>query len=93
MELRSLTGEDTCSLDQATAKKEAQRCLHCGCYAVNPSDITPVLAMLGAEIVTTERTLSAEELFTKVLTVQMVLHKGELVKEIRVPKLRGDIAL
>lgn len=86
---RSLTGEDRSSLDQETAKKEAGRCLHCACYAVNPSDITPVLVMEGAQIVTTERVLSAKELFTSKLTVQNVLHRGELVTEILVPKTTG----
>ena len=86
---RSLTGEDTRSLDQETAIKEAERCLHCACYAVSPSDISPVLVMLGAEVVTTERVLSAEELFTQRLTVQGVLHPGELVTEVRVPKRPG----
>lgn len=87
---RTLTGEDFASLDQATARAEAQRCLHCACYAVNPSDITPVLVMLGAQIVTTERTLSAEKLFTTKLTVQQVLRRGELVKELRIPKAKGE---
>lgn len=89
VEKRTLTAEDFTSLDQAEALAEAERCLHCACYAVSPSDITPVLVMAGAEIVTTERTLTAAELFTTKLTVQQVLHPGELVKEIRVPKLRG----
>lgn len=86
---RTLTGEDRGSLDQETAKKEASRCLHCACYAVAPSDITPVLVMADARIVTTERVLSAKELFTTKLTVQDVLHDGELVKEIRVPAGEG----
>ncbi len=87
---RTLTGEDRASLDQAAAKEEANRCLHCACYAVSPSDITPVLVMADAQIVTTERTLSAKELFTTRLTVQQVLHAGELVTEIRMPKLSGE---
>lgn len=87
---RSLTGEDRSSLDQEQAKQEACRCLHCACYAVNPSDITPVLVMEGARIVTTERTLSAKELFTSKLTVQDILHRGELVTEIRIPRASGE---
>ena len=87
---RTLTDEDEASLDMQTAADEAKRCLHCACYAVSPSDITPVLVMLGAQIVTTERTLSAKALFTTKLTVQQVLHRGELVKEIRVPKAKGE---
>ena len=87
---RTLTGEDFTSMDQETARAEANRCLHCACYAVNPSDITPVLVMLGAEIVTTERVLTAAELFTTALTVQQVLRRGELVKELRIPKAAGE---
>lgn len=88
---RTLAEEDRQSLDQETAVREAERCLHCACYAVNPSDITPVLVMLGAEIQTTERVISAKALFTQKLTVQQVLHTGELVTEIRVPKCAGEM--
>ncbi|MGN0157852.1 MAG: FAD binding domain-containing protein [Brotaphodocola sp.] len=87
---RTLAGEDRASLDMETARSEAKRCLNCGCYAVNPSDITPVLVMLGANVKTTERVISAKELFTQKLTVQQVLHKGELVTEIQVPKRAGE---
>lgn len=86
---RTLTEEDRASLDEGTAIREAKRCLNCACYAVNPSDITPVLVMLDAELQTTERVLSAKELFTTRLTVQQVLRPGELVTEIRVPKVKG----
>lgn len=88
---RTLTKEDALSFDKETAIAEAGRCMNCGCYAVSPSDISPVLLMAGAEIVTTERTLTARELFTKELTVQDILEPGELVKEIRVPKLVGQM--
>ena len=90
VEERTLATEDRASLDQEAAIKEANRCLNCACYAVNPSDITPVLVMLGATIKTTERTISAKDLFTQKLTVQQVLNKGELVTEIQVPKAAGE---
>lgn len=88
---RTLTKEDAATFDMETAVKEAGRCMNCACYAVSPSDITPVLVMAEARIVTTERTISAEELFTTELTVQDVLAAGELVKEIHVPKLHGTV--
>ena len=88
---RTLIKEDASSFDRETAMAEAGRCMNCGCYAVSPSDISPVLVMAGADIVTTERTLTAEELFTKKLTVQDILTPGELVKEIRVPKRSGPM--
>lgn len=90
VEERTLASEDRASLDQEAARAEANRCLHCACYAVNPSDITPVLVMLGATIQTTERQISAKDLFTQKLTVQQVLNKGELVTEIQVPKAAGE---
>lgn len=86
---RTLAEEDRGSFTQEEALDEARRCMNCGCYAVNASDITPVLVMLGAEIITTERTISAKELFTAELDVRHVLHEGELVKEIMVPKAAG----
>jgi len=86
---RTLTKEDTSSFTDSIAQAEAGRCMNCGCYAVSPSDIAPVLVMLDAQIVTTERTLSAKELFTTELTVQDVLKDGELVREIRIPKTAG----
>ena len=88
---RSLSGEDCASFDEETAVNEARRCLHCACYAVAPSDITPVLVLTQAKITTTERILSADELFTTKLTVQQVLRPGELVKEISVLPMKGEM--
>lgn len=88
---RTLQKEDRATLAVEDAVNEAKRCLHCACYAVNASDITPVLVMLGATVVTTEREIPAKELFTTKLTVQQMLHEGELVKEIRVPKAAGQM--
>ncbi|OPY66298.1 MAG: Glutamate synthase (NADPH) small chain [Syntrophorhabdaceae bacterium PtaU1.Bin034] len=86
---RSLDKEDSFGLEAAEATNEAKRCMDCACYSVNPSDIAPVLVMLGAEVVTTERTLSAEEFLTTRLRARDNLGPGELVKEIRVPKANG----
>jgi CO/xanthine dehydrogenase FAD-binding subunit len=86
---RTLTLEDSEALSQESAIGEARRCMHCGCYAVNPSDLAPVLLMLEAKIVTTERTLSAKEFFTTKLNAQALLQPGELIKEIIVPEPEG----
>ena len=86
---RTLTKEDSQTLDRETAVQEAGRCMNCGCYAVSPSDISPVLVMAEAKIVTTRRIISAEDLFTKELTVQDILEPGELVTEIHVPRMSG----
>lgn len=86
---RTLEKEDSASLSQAEAIEEAGRCMNCGCYAVNPSDIAPVLIALGATIVTTKRTLSAAEFCCTEIKVADVLEKGEVVTEIDIP-LIGD---
>ncbi|UWG95846.1 FAD binding domain-containing protein [Dehalobacter sp. DCM] len=88
---RSLDVEDEIAPDQAAALTEARRCMNCGCYAVEPSDITPVLVALGGTIKTTERVLTAEEFCCTKLKVDDVLRKGELVTEITIPVLEGAI--
>lgn len=85
---RTLEKEDTISLNMAEAEVEARRCMNCGCYSVNASDISPVLIALNATIVTTSREFEAEEFF-KAMDVKDVLDNGELVKEIRIPKASG----
>ncbi|MDO4545855.1 MAG: FAD binding domain-containing protein [Bacillota bacterium] len=87
---RTLTKEDRLSYSEEEALQEAMRCMNCGCYAVSPSDLAPVLIMADAELVTTERTLKAEELLASELRAEDVLHEGELVKEIRLPRLVGE---
>ena len=82
---RSLDLEDHSGLDWEQIREEAARCCDCGCLAVNPSDISPVLVALDAVVKTTERSISAVDFFTKTPLVDHVLHKGELVREIQVP--------
>lgn len=82
---RTLEKEDTVSLNMAEAEVEARRCMNCGCYSVNASDISPVLIALNATIVTTSREFKAEEFF-KAMDVKDALDPGEIVKEIRIPK-------
>ena len=62
---------------------EANRCFNCGCVAVTPSDLAPVLVALGAQIKTTRRTLDAEAFFRARLAGSTALEAGELVEEIR----------
>jgi NADPH-dependent glutamate synthase beta subunit-like oxidoreductase len=82
---RVLDQEDAFSLDSEDALEEAERCLNCGCYAVNPSDMAPALVAAGAVIVTNLRELSAAEFCATKLKVTDILKTGEIVKEIRVP--------
>ena len=37
------------------------RCMNCGCYSVNASDISPVLILLDADIVTTKKVVKAKD--------------------------------
>jgi len=81
---RTLYEEDAFTADWDTILQEAKRCMNCSCFAVNSSDLAPVLLLLDAEFVTTQRTISAEELLTSRKSALEVLEKGELLREIRI---------
>jgi xanthine dehydrogenase YagS FAD-binding subunit len=54
-----------------------------GCIAVNPSDTAPVLVALGATIMTSSRSIDAEDFFDGLNTT--VLASDEIVTEIQIP--------
>lgn len=56
-----------------------------GCYAVNSQETAPALIALGASIVTTSRTIAAEDFFMANGVRSNVLEDGEIVKEIVLP--------
>jgi CO/xanthine dehydrogenase FAD-binding subunit len=86
--LKSIEAEDVGSLDLNIAQTEANRCFNCGCFAVNPSDLAPALIVLNAKIVTSKRTIDAEEFWAVGKGVQStVLENDEIVTEIQLPKL------
>lgn len=86
--LKSIEAEDVGSLDLNAAQTEANRCFNCGCFAVNPSDLAPALIVLNAKIVTSKRTIDAEEFWAAGKGVQStVLENDEIVTEIQLPKL------
>ena len=89
VEERNLEREDTVTISQEAAEAEAKRCMNCGCYSVNASDISPVLIALDAEIKTTKKTLPAAELFAEKLKVKDMLDPDELVTEIDIPVREG----
>ncbi len=91
VEKRSLNTEDTATISDDAALAEAGRCMNCGCYAVNPSDIAPALVALDATVVTTERRISAQHFACSQLRVKDVLHKGEIVTSIEVPVEKGAV--
>jgi xanthine dehydrogenase YagS FAD-binding subunit len=55
------------------------------CVAVNPSDTAPALVVLNASIVTSKRTIVAEEFWDMAIPGSTVLDADEIVTEIQVP--------
>jgi xanthine dehydrogenase YagS FAD-binding subunit len=55
------------------------------CMAVNPSDTAPALVALNARIVTSKRTINAEEFWAVNIPRSTVLDNDEIVTEIQVP--------
>ena len=88
---RSLCDEDCCTVSSPIAVHEAARCFNCGCVAVTPSDLAPVLVALDATVVTTAREISAADFFVASSTASTVLHRGELVSEVRLPPPPSDM--
>ena len=86
---RSLDLEDYSGLALEQVMEEASRCCNCGCLAVNPSDISPVLVALEAVVKTTRRDICAADFFTQTPLVNAVLEPGELVREIEIPAHDG----
>ncbi|MGB8768325.1 MAG: FAD-dependent oxidoreductase, partial [Candidatus Korobacteraceae bacterium] len=80
---RALDKEDSSTITTEECLAEAARCMNCGCYSVNASDISPVLIALDAQIVTTKRVVDAANLFTTRLAVKDMLDQDELVTAIR----------
>jgi NADPH-dependent glutamate synthase beta subunit-like oxidoreductase/CO/xanthine dehydrogenase FAD-binding subunit len=81
---RNLLTEDFKSLTKEAVDAEAFRCANCGCVAVNCSDVATALIALDAQVLTTQRTLSAEQLFAAGENSTTVLAEDELIKEIRI---------
>lgn len=82
-EERALDKEDSLTISDEEAVKEASRCMNCGCYSVNASDLSPCLVALNADIITTKKTIRAEDFFTTKLRATDMLDGDELVKAIR----------
>jgi CO/xanthine dehydrogenase FAD-binding subunit len=84
--LHSLTVEETGTLDAAAVEVEAERCYHCGCVAVNSSDLAPALIALAASVKTSQRVIPAEDFFSVGVNTSTVLEPGEVVLEVEVPQ-------
>jgi NADPH-dependent glutamate synthase beta subunit-like oxidoreductase/CO/xanthine dehydrogenase FAD-binding subunit len=80
---RAIDKEDSSTIAAEESLAEASRCMNCGCYSVNPSDLSPALLALDAEIVTTKRVIDATTFFTTQLRASDVLDRDELVTAVR----------
>ncbi len=87
---RTVSAEDACTLSELDATREASRCFNCGCVAVTPSDLAPVIVALDGVVVTTERELSAADFFAVGPGTSTALGAGELVREVRLPSCSGE---
>jgi NADPH-dependent glutamate synthase beta subunit-like oxidoreductase len=84
--IKGIDMEDISGLGESEIEREAQRCFNCGCLAVGPSDVGVALVALDARIVTTKRTVTAQDFFNASATCSTVLDPDELIKEIQIPK-------
>lgn len=87
---RSLDKEDSISLTKEEGLCEAKRCMNCGCYSVNASDLSPVMVALDANVKTSlGRVIPAAEFFCTSLKAYGNLEQGELVTEVEIPRKKG----
>ena len=91
IEKRNLTDEDTASYTSGELSREAGRCMNCGCYSVNASDLSPVLIVLGADIITIKRRIAAKDFFTTQLKAYEMLDPDEIIVEIEIPVPDADV--
>jgi NADPH-dependent glutamate synthase beta subunit-like oxidoreductase/CO/xanthine dehydrogenase FAD-binding subunit len=84
----SLDSEDVLGLELSAVETESRRCLNCGCDGVNPSDTAAALVALDARIVTTRRTIKADEFWAAERGLKpTILENDEIITEIQIPKL------
>jgi NADPH-dependent glutamate synthase beta subunit-like oxidoreductase len=83
----SLDAEDVPGLELSVIEMETNRCFNCGCDGVNPSDIAPALVALDATIVTSKRTIKADDFWAADRGFQSTqLENDEIITEIQIPK-------
>ena len=90
-ENRTLTKEDAASLTMDEAAEEANRCMNCGCYSVNASDISPVLVAFNGKVITNKKEIAARDFFTTKLKAYDMLEQDELVVSVEIPDMTGYI--
>jgi xanthine dehydrogenase YagS FAD-binding subunit len=84
---RSIDIEDALGLSLGETEGEADRCFHCGCVSVHPSDMGVVLVALGAQVKIagpgSTRSIPIENFFG---SLRNNLEADEMVTEIQVPQ-------
>lgn len=89
---RSIDREDSTTLTYEEGLEEAKRCMNCGCYSVNASDLSPVMVMMDAVIRTSAgREIPAADFFCTNLKSYANLEPGELIREIVIPEKEGYV--
>ena len=88
---RTLTKEDSDSFAPGEALAEAKRCMNCGCYSVNASDLSPVLVALDAVLVTNRRRIDAASFFTTKLKAYDMLDPDEVITSVEIPAPAGYV--
>jgi NADPH-dependent glutamate synthase beta subunit-like oxidoreductase/CO/xanthine dehydrogenase FAD-binding subunit len=90
--IKGLDIEDVSGLSLSAVETEANRCFNCGCEGVNPSDMAPALVALGARIVTSNRTISADDFWAADKVARStLLENDEIVTEIQIPKPAAEV--
>lgn len=90
---RCLDKEDSTSLSVEEGLEEAKRCMNCGCYSVNASDLSPVMVALDANLKTSHgRLLPASDFFCTNLKAYANLEAGELITEVEIPVKEGYVS-
>lgn len=84
--IKSLDAEDALSAALSDIERESHRCFNCGCVAVNPTDMGVALIALDAKVVTTKRTIDAQQLFPVSATRSTILDADEMITGIVIPK-------
>jgi CO/xanthine dehydrogenase FAD-binding subunit len=83
----SLDSEDVSELGLSDVRTESKRCLNCGCDGVNPSDTAAALVALDARIITSRRTIRADDFWAaKGGLKPTVLENDEIITEIQIPR-------
>ena len=83
---RSAYEEDVSNVSLGDIQREAGRCFNCGCVAVSPSDLAPVIIALRGVVVTNKREIPAGEFFKAGICSSTALEDGEIVTEVKIPK-------